>query len=338
MFKEKFTRKFKAAVCSIAALALCFAIFTSCGSEEEAQVVIYSNADDEAVAAMTDALNENGYEDKFIFQSFGTSELGGKLLAEGTDIEADIVTMSSYYIDSAQEQNAMFKELDFDIDTMKESPSCYAPFLANQGAILLNTEVMKENGLPTPKSLKDLAKPVYKGFISVVDIEGSSTAWLMVQALTDAYGEKEAQEILQDIYANAGAHMEQSGSGPIKKVRAGEVAIGFGLRHQAVADKKEGLPVDYVDPSEGNFTLTEGIGVVDKNDDTNPLAMEMVKCIIKNGRSQLMEYYPVPLYNGEKADDDAVSKNSKEFKEPLTVALLEKHQALSAAAKEALSK
>ena len=277
MFKRKSTRKFKAVACFAAVLALCFTVFTGCGSKEASQVVIYSNADDEAVAAMTDTLNDNGYEGKFIFQSFGTSELGGKLLAEGTDIEADIVTMSSYYMDSAQEQNSMFQDLEFDVDTIKEVPSYYAPFLANQGAILLNTEVMKENNLPTPKSLKDLAKPVYKGFISVVDIEGSSTAWLMVQALVDAYGEKEAQKILEDIYTNAGAHMEQSGSGPIKKVRAGEVAIGFGLRHQAVADKEEGLPVDFVDPTEGNYTLTEGIGIIDKGEDTNKLAMEMVR-------------------------------------------------------------
>ena len=110
----------------------------------------------------------------------------------------------------------------------------------------------------------------------------------MVQALVDAYGEKEAQKILEDIYTNAGAHMEQSGSGPIKKVRAGEVAIGFGLRHQAVADKEEGLPVDFVDPTEGNYTLTEGIGIIDKGEDTNKLAMEMVRCIIENGRSKLL--------------------------------------------------
>ena len=38
-----------------------------------------------------------------MFQTFGTSELGGKLLAEGADIEADLVTMSSFYLDSAQE-------------------------------------------------------------------------------------------------------------------------------------------------------------------------------------------------------------------------------------------
>ena len=188
---------------------------------------------------MTDTLNDNGYEGKFIFQSFGTSELGGKLLAEGTDIEADIVTMSSYYMDSAQEQNSMFQDLDFDVDTIKEVPSYYAPFLANQGAILLNTEVMKENNLPTPKSLKDLAKPVYKGFISVVDIEGSSTAWLMVQALVDAYGEKEAQKILEDIYTNAGAHMEQSGSGPIKKCAQARSpsALAFVIRQWLIKKK-----------------------------------------------------------------------------------------------------
>ena len=37
-----------------------------------------------------------------------------------------------------------------------------------------------------------------------------------------------------DVYKNAGPHIESSGSAPLKKVRAGEVAVGFGLRHQAV--------------------------------------------------------------------------------------------------------
>jgi len=45
--------------------------------------------------------------------------------------------------------------------------------------------------------------------------------------------------------------------GLVKLIRAGEVAVGFGLRHQAVADKAKGLPVDFIDPVEGNFMLTE---------------------------------------------------------------------------------
>lgn len=300
---------------------------------EEEQVIIYSNADDEAVDSMKKTLDANGYEGKYVFESFGTSELGGKMLAEGKDIEADIITMSSYYIDSAQSEYSMFKDLDFDVNTTESFPSYYAPFLANQGAILLNTDVLAENGLDTPTSVKDLANEEYAGYISVPDISGSSTAWLMIQSLISEYGEEEAKEILTGIYKNAGANLEQSGSGPIKKVRAGEVAVGFGLRHQAVADKEDGLPVDYVDPTEGNFTLTESLAVVDKGDDTNSLAMDMVECIIEKGRTDLMTYYPVPLYEGETADDNAISANSKTFSEPLTVDLLNEHIELSESCK-----
>ncbi len=45
--------------------------------------------------------NVIGYKGEYMFQTFGTSELGGKLLAEGKNIEADLVTMSSFYLESA---------------------------------------------------------------------------------------------------------------------------------------------------------------------------------------------------------------------------------------------
>ena len=324
----KLKRTLSAILCAVMALTACVN-FTGCSSDENEQVIIYSNADDEAIESMKKTLDANGYEGKYVFQSFGTSELGGKMLAEGKDIEADIITMSSYYIESAQAEYKMFESLDFDVNTTDSYPEYYAPFLANQGAILVNTDVIAENNLAAPTSVKDLANSEYAGYISVVDIQGSSTAWLMIQSLISEYGEDGTKEILTDIYENAGAHIEQSGSGPIKKVRAGEVAIGFGLRHQAVADKADGLPVDFVDPTEGNFTLTESLAVVDKGEDTNPLAMEMVQCIIENGRADLMTYYPVPLYEGETADSNAISANSKTFPEALTVELLEKHRNLS---------
>ena len=141
--------------------------------------------------------------------------------------------------------------------------------------------------------------------------------------------------ILTGIYENVGDHLEDSGSAPLKKVRAGEVAIGFGLRQQAVADKADGLPIDYIDPAEGNFSLTESIAIVDKGDDTNPLAMEMAQCIIENGREELQSYYPNAIYNGENTDAANKSANPKVFPEKLTVDLLEQHQAISEAAKEA---
>ena len=69
-----------------------------CGNASaDNSVVIYSNADDEALTAMENALNAGGYEGQYIIQSFATSELGGRMMAEGSKIEADLVTMSTYY-------------------------------------------------------------------------------------------------------------------------------------------------------------------------------------------------------------------------------------------------
>lgn len=333
--RRRLTPRRTAAVLAAAAVAIVGigAGITGENPSGEEQVVIYSNADDEAVQAMKNALDENGYAGQYIFQTFGTSELGGKLLAEGKNIEADLLTMSTFYIDSAQEQNEMFRDLEFEVNTLDEFPSYCAPITAQEGTILVNTEMLKENGLPMPESLKDLADSVYSGYLSVTDLSSSSTAWLLVQGLISEYGEDGAKEVLTGIYENAGDHIEDSGSAPLKKVRAGEAAVGFGLRQQAVADKADGLPVDYVDPQEGNFSLTESVAVVDKGADSNAKAMEMARCIIENGREELQTYYPLALYEGETMDAANISANPKVFEEPLTVDLLEEHQELSEACK-----
>lgn len=314
-----------------AALAV---IFFGCSKEKAGkQVIIYSNADDEAAVSAKKALDENGFAGKYIFQSFGTSELGGKILAEGSSIEADLITMSSFYIESAQKINNMFIDLDFADEQVIETPAFYKPMLALQGAVIYNSMVMADKNLPLPKSIKDIGNPIYKDWVSVVDPLGSTTAWLMVQALIESYGDEGAKGVLASIYKNAGPHLELSGSGPIKKIRAGEVAVGFGLRHQAVRDRKAGLPVDFVDPEEGNYTLTESVAVINKGNKTNPLAKEMAQCIIEKGRAYIIADYPVVLYKGESVDADNNATNAKVYGEPLTTELLQKHQALSESAK-----
>ncbi len=316
------------------ALVLALNVFTGCSKKSNAErtVIIYSNADDEAVVAVKKALDSNGYEGKYIFQSFGTSELGGKLFAEGADIEADLITMSSFYIESAQAMNNMFKKLEFSPKQVIKTPDYYTPLLAIQGAVIVNTKLLEENGLSKPKSIKDIGNPEYKDLVSVVDPMGSTTAWLMVQALIEEYGEAGTKNALTAIYNNAGPHLELSGSGPIKKIRSGEVAVGFGLRHQAVRDKKNGLPIDFVDPTEGNFALTESVAVINKKN-YNPLAMEIAECIIKNARADIIKDYPVVLYEGETVDAENIAGNSRTFSKTLTTDLLREHQELSESCK-----
>ena len=295
---------------------------TAAASEPAKQVVIYTNADEEAQQAMKNALDNNGFKGAYLMQSFGTSE------AEGKNIEADLVTISTYYLDSFQKKNKMFQDLTFKTEPINPTPSYYAPILGNTGALFVNTEVLKSSGLPAPKAIADLAKPEYAGHISVPDITGSSTSWLMTQAVLSAEGEEQGAKTIAAIEKNAGAHLEKSGSAPLKKLRAGEVAVGFGLRHQAVADKAKGLPIDYIDPVEGNFQLQEAVAVVDKGDKTNPNAQKMAQTIITHGRAELLKFYPVALYKGETVSAENKPANPQLYKEPLTVELLEAHQKL----------
>nr|WP_197714175.1 extracellular solute-binding protein [Priestia endophytica] len=312
-------------------------IMAGCGAKSansgDDKVVIYSNGDEEAITAMEKSLKDAGYEGKYIIQSLGTSELGGKLVAEGDQIEADLVTMSSYFLESAEKQHSMFKDLAFETKTIDKYPAFYTPILANTGAVFFNTEMMKQKGLDIPKSIKDLASPEYKGLVSIPNIMDSSTGWMLIQAIISEYGEEEGRKVMAGIIKNAGPHLESSGSGSIKKVQAGEVAVGFGLRHQAVEVKQSGAPIDFIDPVEGNFSNTESLAVINKKDKKTELAMDMAKVIVEDARAELINYYPVPLYEGETVDEENKAANNKVFKEPMTVELLEKHQAFFNSAK-----
>lgn len=294
-------------------------------SAKEDRVIIYSNADDEAVAAMENALDDNGYEGKYTVQSMGTSELGGKLMAEGEHIEADVVTMASYFLESAQQENEMFAEVENKQQVIQDYGNYQLPILGNAGAIFVNTKALEEQGLTAPESIKDLAKSEYEGHFSFPNLFDSSTGWLLIQGIIGTYGEKEGAELIASIKENAGPHIESSGSGPIKKVKTGEVAIGFGLRNQAVQAKEEGLPIEVIDPAEGNYTLTESVSVVEKEE--NALAVEIAQVIAEKARPALLEEYPVMLYEGESlsAENEA---NFTAWESTLTVNLLEQHQAI----------
>lgn len=304
-------------------------VLAACGDAEAGskdQVIIYSNADDEAIQVMETTLDKEGYKGKYLIQSFGTSELGGKMMAEGKDIEADVVTMASYFIESSQKSQSMFVDLTSDLKPIDGGTTFALPILGNIGSIFINTDLLQQKGLPVPTSIKDLTNPAYKDLLSFPNILDSSTGWLLVQAIINEYGEKEGQQVLAGLIKNAGPHIESSGSGPIKKVKTGEVAVGFGLRIQAIDAKKEGLPIDYIDPIEGNFTLTESVAVVDKEGDES-LAREIAKVIATDARPDLLKQYPVALYEGEQVKEEFVPKYLKKWDTTLTVDLLEKHQA-----------
>jgi len=300
-------------------------ILQACSSNSGKEVLIQTNADDEAVALMEAAIEAENLDFSVTIQSIGTSELGGKLMAEGNKIEADIVTMSSYFLESAQQQMDMFEVINSTQQSLDDLGDYQIPILGNTGAIFINTIALDTTGVAAPQSIKDLALPQYENLISFPNLFDSSTGWLLIQAIIAEYGEKEGEELIKKIKENAGPHIESSGSGPIKKVKSGEVPIGFGLRNQAVQAQKEGLPIEVIDPEEGNSTLVESVSVVQKPE--NEKAEQVANIIAEKARPGLLEEYPIALYEGETVSKENEA-NFKKYPEKLTVELLEKHQML----------
>ena len=73
---KKKTVRFLTVACSAIMLAAC----SNSSANSNDQIIIYSNADDEAIEVMQNTLDDKGFEGGYIIQSLGTSELGGKLL------------------------------------------------------------------------------------------------------------------------------------------------------------------------------------------------------------------------------------------------------------------
>ena len=306
---------------------------TGFGSSSD-KVIIYSNADEEAIDMMEAALDKVGYKDEYIIQPQPTSELGGKILVEGKHIEADVITQASYYIDSAQEKHKMFQNIKSDKEPTQDSSDYTLPLLGNTGSIFINEKALKDKNLPVPKSIKDLTKSKYKNQIAMANMLDSSTGWLVVQSIFDQYGEKEGKEILTKLFQNIGPHLESSGSGPLKKVQSGEVAIGIGLRSQAIEASKKSQYIKNIDPKEGNYSLIESLAVVDKGSKKQKKAADMAKAIQKHARKDLIKQYPKAIYKGEKVEKSQLPKYPKSWDDKLTVQLLDKHQVIYKEAKK----
>lgn len=326
--------KWQISVLIFVAIVLLYFSIVGFGSSTK-KVVISTNADEEAIAVMKKALDDHGFKGEYIVQPQSTSELGGKMMAEGKNIEADVITQATYYLESAQKENNMFANIENTNKSTKDAyPDYITPLLGNMGSLFVNKKALKEQGLEMPKSIESLTKNQYKDQVAMPNVIDSSTGWLVIQSILNEYGEKEGQKILTQLLKNIGPHLESSGSGPLKKVESGEAAIGIGLRSQAIDAEMKGKPIHYIDPKEGNFSLVEAAAVVKKGGAKQQKAEKMVQVIQKYGRKDLLQQYPVPLYKGEKADKQQRPTYPKKWKGRLTVDLLESHQKIFQEAKK----
>lgn len=104
------------------------------------------------------------------------------------------------------------------------------PTVEDTGFIIINKELIKEIGLPMPKSLKDLGKPIYKGYLVIPHIHFSTSGVILEKAIIREYGERQGELLLQKLRENA--QVVSNDGEVINKVGSGQVVIGYGVQLQ----------------------------------------------------------------------------------------------------------
>ena len=124
------------------------------------------------------------------------------------------------------------------------------------GALCVNTDLLRQRGLPTPESWADLTRSEYRGQIVMPSPLDSGTGYLQVAAWVQTMGSDAAWQYMSRLDENI-AQYTSSGSAPCRLARDKEYAIGITYAFAvakvigAFIDAKVDVPIAPVIPREG---------------------------------------------------------------------------------------
>lgn len=242
----------------ILCLLLASILLTGCGAKKE-KILIYTSVEDYVVEDISARLAEEFPDYDITVEYLSTGNHAAKLLAEGVNAECDITYDLEYgYMEQLAQAGVLADLSEYDRSIYPEDTNASDYYLIQcrvGGAVILNTELLAEKGLPEPQSYEDLLKPEYQGLVSMANPKSSGTGYMFLKSLVNAWGEEEAFAYFDELTPNI-LQYTSSGSGPVNALLQNEAAIGFGMTSHAVTQLNEGAPLKVIFFEEGSpFTL-----------------------------------------------------------------------------------
>lgn len=224
-------------------------------------IVICASSEQYRNDALQKQLSEVFPEYNIIVMYMSTGKAAAKVFAEGPATEIDmLVGLETGYLHKISGNLADISGLSripyVEGITPEDNDNLWVTWERQAGAIIVNRDILAKYGLEAPVTYEDLLKPEYKGLIAMPDPKSSGTGYFFYKNWVNLWGEEAALAYVDALYGNL-KQFTESGSGPIKLLRQGEVAIGLALTFQAVSEINDGQPFDIIYPPEGSpYSLT----------------------------------------------------------------------------------
>jgi iron(III) transport system substrate-binding protein len=291
----------------LSAVAVCAAAgFVMLGGQAVAQteLTVYTAIEADDLARYAEAFNKENPDIEIKWVRDSTGIVTAKLLAEKDNPQADVVwglAATSLMLLKSEGMTEAYMPAGGDkldprfIDS--ENPPHWTGMDAWVACVCVNTVEAEANGLPMPKSWKDLTDPVYKGHVVMPNPNSSGTGFLDVASWLQLFGEKGGWDYMDALHENI-AWYTHSGSKPCRQAGAGEAAIGISFAYRGAKVKTEGAPIEIVIPEEGIGWDMEATAII-KGTDKLEAAQKLVDfSVSKEANEMYNTVYAVVAYPG----------------------------------------
>ena len=228
-----------------------------CGAKGSGSLTILGTPQEEYIQGMTKAFEAQcGIKTTYVRLSSG--EALAKLRADKANQQFSVWwggPADGYIAANNESLLEAYKPAGFDkIPTQYKDPNgVWTGIYVGALGVALNTKVLADKKLAEPTSWADLAKPIYKGQISIAHPASSGTSYTFVatQAFLNNKDLTKTFAYLSQFHQNV-LQYQKTGAAPARQTGQGEVAIGVVFSHDIVATIEEGFKdLKIMFPSEG---------------------------------------------------------------------------------------
>lgn len=234
---------------------------SGCGTDlDKDRVVLFSCMEEKRETSLTEHLEAQFPDYEIILQHYSTGDCGAKIAAEGVKTEADIIVglqcASLETIEDSLADVSDYKTAEYSISSLNPESGKYWVWEKYDGGIVVNTEVLEQEGLPEPHNYEDLLNPIYKDWIVMPTAKTSGAGYMFFNNWYNMWGEEEAFAYLDKLQANV-SQFVSSGHNVTQLLVSGENAIGLidlmNIYHQVA----NGAPIKIIIPDSGApFNIT----------------------------------------------------------------------------------